>query len=115
MARPVTFYGWRVVSAAFVLAIFGWGLGFYGPPVFLHAVREARGWSLALVSTAVTVHFLIGAIVVANLPKFYRCFGVPAITKAAALSAPVSPGGRWPKSRGSSLLQLCSAARAGSP
>lgn len=86
MARPVTFYGWRVVSAAFVLAIFGWGFGFYGPPVFLHAVREARGWSLALVSTAVTVHFLIGATVVANLPKFYRCFGVPAITKAAALS-----------------------------
>jgi hypothetical protein len=86
MARPVTFYGWRVVSAAFTLATFGWGLGFYGPPVFLHAVREARGWSLALVSTAITVHFLIGAIVVANLPKFYRCFGVPAITKAAALS-----------------------------
>jgi hypothetical protein len=86
MARPVTFYGWRVVTAAFVLAVFGWGLGFYGPPVYLHAVREARGWSLALVSTAVTVHFLIGAIVVANLPNLYRCFGVPAITKAAALS-----------------------------
>ena len=34
------FYGWRVVGAAFVLAIFGWGLGFYGPPVYLHAVRE---------------------------------------------------------------------------
>jgi len=29
------FYGWRVVAAAFVLAIFGWGIGFYGPPVFL--------------------------------------------------------------------------------
>jgi MFS transporter len=86
MAKPVTFYGWRVVSAAFVLAIFGWGLGFYGPPVFLQAVRDARGWSLALVSTAVTVHFLIGAAVVANLPKLYRWFGVPAITKVAALS-----------------------------
>jgi hypothetical protein len=85
-ARPATFYGWRVVSGAFVLAMFGWGFGFYGPPVYLHAVREARGWSLALVSTAVTIHFLIGAIVVANLPKLYRLFGVPAITKAAALS-----------------------------
>jgi hypothetical protein len=86
MAGAVTFYGWRVVSAAFVLATFGWGLGFYGPPVFLHVVRETRGWSLALVSTAVTVHFLIGAIVVAHLPKLYRRFGVPAITKVAALS-----------------------------
>ena len=23
-------YGWRVVGAAFLLAVFGWGLGFYG-------------------------------------------------------------------------------------
>ena len=83
---PARFYGWRVVGAAFVLAMFGWGLGFYGPPVFLHAVREARGWPLALVSTAVTVHFLIGAITVANLPKLYRRFGMAAITKAGALS-----------------------------
>jgi len=90
MARPVAFYGWRVVGAAFVLAIFGWGLGFYGPPIFLHAVREARGWPLAIVSTAVTAHFLIGAIVVANLPKLYRRFGLPAVTKAAALSLGVA-------------------------
>ena len=85
-AKPGAFYGWRVVGAAFIVAIFGWGLGFYGPPVYLHAVRELRGWSLALVSVAVTAHFLIGAIVVANLPKLYRRFGVSAVTKAGALS-----------------------------
>ena len=70
------FYGWRVVGAAFVLAFFGWGLGFYGPPVFLHAVREARGFSLAIVSTAVTVHYLAGAFVAANVPALYRRFGI---------------------------------------
>ena len=86
LAKPGAFYGWRVVGAAFIVAIFGWGLGFYGPPVYLHAVRELRGWSLALVSVAVTAHFLIGAIVVANLPKLYRRFGVSAVTKAGALS-----------------------------
>ena len=44
MARAAggRFYGWRVVGAAFVMAVFGWGLGFYGPPVYLHAVREAE-------------------------------------------------------------------------
>jgi hypothetical protein len=78
------FYGWRVVGAAFVLAFFGWGLGFYGPPVFLHAVREARGFSLGVVSTAVTVHYLAGAVVVANVPALYRRFGLPAVTVAAA-------------------------------
>jgi Major Facilitator Superfamily len=79
------FYGWRVVGAAFVLAFFGWGLGFYGPPVFLHAVREARGFSLGVVSTAVTVHYLAGAVVVANVPALYRRFGLPAVTVVAAI------------------------------
>jgi hypothetical protein len=84
--RSETFYGWRVVTAAFTLAVFGWGMGFYGPPVFLHAVSETRGWSLAFVSTAVTMHFLFGAIVTANLPKLYCRFGVPTVTKAGAIS-----------------------------
>jgi hypothetical protein len=79
------FYGWRVVGAAFVLAFFGWGLGFYGPPVYLQAVREARGFSLATVSTAVTIHFLAGAIVVANVPALYRRFGLPVVTIVAAI------------------------------
>jgi hypothetical protein len=79
------FFGWRVVAGAFVLAIFGWGLGFYGPPVYLHAVQEARHWSTVLVSSAVTLHFLVGAVVVANLPALYRRFGLPSITKAGAM------------------------------
>jgi hypothetical protein len=85
-ARPAPFHGWRVVGGAFVLAVFGWGMGFYGPPVYLHAVRDARGWPLALVATAVTVHFLVGAIAVANLPALHRRFGVAAVTKAGALA-----------------------------
>jgi hypothetical protein len=84
-----TFYGWRVVAAVFVLATFGWGFGFYGPPVYLQTVREARGWPLALISTAVTVHFLFGALVVANLPKLYKTFGVSAVTKTGCIAVAV--------------------------
>jgi hypothetical protein len=80
------FYGWRVVAAVFVLAMFGWGVGFYGPPVYLHAIHETRGWSLDIVSIAVTVHFLFGAIVIANLPRLYRQFGVPRVTKAGSIA-----------------------------
>src|SRR5215471_12559784 len=80
------FYGWRIVAAVFVLATFGWGFGFYGPPVYLEAVREAHGWSLAIVSTGVTIHFLFGAIVVANLPRFYKAFGVPRVTKVGSVA-----------------------------
>jgi MFS family permease len=80
------FYGWRVVGGAFALAMFGWGLGFYGPPVYLHAVHEARGWPLAFISAAVTLHFLAGALVAANLPTLHRRYGLPAVTKAGALA-----------------------------
>lgn len=80
------FYGWTVVAATFVVAVFGWGLGFYGPPVYLEAVRAARGWPVALVSGAVTSHFLAGALVVANLSGLYRRFGLPAVTMAGAVA-----------------------------
>lgn len=76
----------RVVGAAFVLAVFGLGLGFYGPSAYFQAVRGACCFSLPLISAAVTVHFLFRAIVVANLPRLYRRCGVATITKAAAPS-----------------------------
>jgi hypothetical protein len=86
------FYGWRIVAAVFALAMFGWGIGFYGPPIYLHVVHETRGWSLNIISVAVTIHYLFGAIVIANLPKLYKQFGVPRVTKigSVALAAGVA-------------------------
>jgi len=80
------FFGWKVVAAAFVVAAFGWGVSFYGPPVFLHALHAARGWPVALISAAITAHFLLGAVVVARLEALYRRFGLPAVTRAGALA-----------------------------
>ena len=85
MSDVQKFYGWRVVAAAFVVAVFGWGVGFYGPPVYLEAVRQAHGWPIALVSGAVTLHFLAGVGVVANLPTLHRRFGLPKVTFAGAV------------------------------
>ena len=79
------FFGWRVVGAAFVLPVLGWGTGFYDLPIYLQAVQENRGWSVALISTAVTTHFVVGAVVVANLPTLHARFGVPNVTKAGAV------------------------------
>lgn len=79
-----SFFGVRVVRAAFVLAVFGWGVGFYGPPVYLHAVMARTAWPLMLVSTAVTAHFLCGVLVIVYLPRLYRRFGVPSTTMAGA-------------------------------
>jgi MFS family permease len=79
------FFGWRVVYASFVLAFFGWGLGFFGPPVFLSTIRDATAWSVALISAAISVHFLAGAIAGVCLPACHRRLGAAAITKAGAL------------------------------
>ncbi len=79
------FFGWRVVGAAFVLGFFGWGVAFYGPPVFLSVIREARGWPIPLISTAVTAHFLIGAVVGGNLPRLHARFGAAVMTKTGVL------------------------------
>jgi MFS family permease len=91
-SRP-RFYGWTVVAAAFVVAVFGWGVGFYGPPIYLKAVQDARGWSVALVSLAMTLHFLVGAIVVANLPKLHSQFGLPTVTVGGAMSLALGVSG----------------------
>jgi hypothetical protein len=69
----------------FVLAAFGWRLRFYGPQIYLHGVRETRGWSLGIVSAAVTVQSLFSAVVVAKLPKLDQQFGVSKVTKAGSI------------------------------
>jgi MFS family permease len=83
-ARQATFQGWRVVSAAFVLAVFGWGLGFYGPPIFLQVLHEQRGWPIGLIATAVTVHFLVGAYSGANMHALHQRFGAQNVTRACS-------------------------------
>ncbi|TSH93130.1 MFS transporter [Verticiella sediminum] len=72
------------MRAAFILALFGWGVGFYGPPVYLAAVMARTGWSLSLVSAAITLHFLAGTVVIASLPRAYARLGVPRVTMCGA-------------------------------
>ena len=81
-----------MVRAAFVSAVLGWGLGFYGPPIFLHAVMASTQWSVSLVSAAVTLHFLFGSVVVSRLPRLHARYGVARVTLigACALALGVS-------------------------
>ncbi len=80
------FFGWTVVWGAFALAVCGWGLGFYGPPIFLHVIHETRGWPLGLIAAAITAHYLAGAAAVANLPRLHARFGLKRVTRAGALA-----------------------------
>jgi MFS family permease len=80
------FFGWKVVAAAFVVAVFAWGLGFYGPSVFLHTLHDSRGWPLSVIGAAITTHFLFSAVLVAQLADVHRRFGVVATTRAGAVA-----------------------------
>lgn len=84
-SATVPFFGWYVVAATFVLATSGWGVGFYGLPIYLQMVVQRTGWSVALVSSAVTLHFIVGAVVVANLLRLYRLWNISIITVAGAV------------------------------
>ena len=81
------FFGWRVVAAAFVLAVFTWGINFYGPSVYVHALHAREGWSLSLISAAVTLHFLASAVLVVRLPALLRRFGAVVLVRAGMLAA----------------------------
>ncbi len=79
------FFGGRVVGAAFVVATFGWGFGFYGPPVFLHALEDRMPrW---IVSLAATCHFLAGAVVVSRMPALQARFGIARVVQAGGALA----------------------------
>ena len=80
-------HAWRVAWAAFVVAMFGWGVGFYGPGVYLAALHRLHGWSIATISLAITAHFLVSAVLITALPDAYRRFGVASVTIAGALCA----------------------------
>jgi MFS family permease len=53
--------GWLVVAAAFLVAMFGFGLGFYGPGIYLIALKARHGWSTGELSSAITVYYVLGA------------------------------------------------------
>lgn len=84
-ALPRVFFGWHVVGAAFVFAMFSWGINFYGPPIFLQVLHASRGWPVSVVSGAITAHYLLGAAVVANLAALHRLFGLVTVTRAGVL------------------------------
>jgi len=78
---------WRIVWVAFVVAMFGWGVGFYGPAVYLPTLHRTHGWPISAISAAITAHYLASAALIAGLPEAYRRFGVGRITLLGAVLA----------------------------
>lgn len=67
--------GWRIVAVCFLLATFGWGLGFYGQSVYVAELQRAHGWSASLISSATTFFYLFGALLVVFVGEAVRKYG----------------------------------------
>ena len=80
------YQGWKVVGCAFLIAVFGWGFGFYGIGVFLAELVERHGWATGSVASAVTVLYLVGAILIAFIGSAFERFG-PRRVVLAGMSA----------------------------
>ncbi len=87
--------GWRVVFACFLSAVFAWGFGFYAHGIYLVELQKARGWSTGLISSIVTGHYVLGALLLPRIAWAIGRFGPSvvflsglAITAAALLALP---------------------------
>lgn len=83
------FYGWKVVACAFTVAVFGWGLGFYGIGVYLAFLSERHGWAVSAIGGAITFYYLGGATVIMFIGGWFDRWGsrvivVPGVMAMAA-------------------------------
>src|SRR5258708_28005332 len=71
----IRYDGWRIVAVCFLLATFGWGLGFYGQSVYVAELHRLHGWPASLISSGTTFFYLFGAALVAYVAEAIKAFG----------------------------------------
>jgi predicted MFS family arabinose efflux permease len=67
--------GWRIVAVCFMVATFGWGLGFYGQSVYVAELHRLHGWPASLIASGTTFFYLFGALLVAFISEAIRIVG----------------------------------------
>jgi MFS family permease len=83
--RSIRYEGWRVVFACFVVATFSWGLGFYGHGVYLAELQSAKGWPTSLISSATTLYYLSGSLLVIYVSDILQRLGPRMMLLAGAV------------------------------
>jgi MFS family permease len=80
------FYGWNVVGATFVMALFSFGLGFYGLSVYVAMLQRLHGWSASTVSAPVTLYYVAGALLTASIGDLYEHVGPRAVVAGGSVA-----------------------------
>ena len=74
MATPV-FYGWKIVIVCFLIALFSFGIGFYGPGIYLVSLQALHGWSTSLIASAITAYYLLSGTLILFMGEAFDRFG----------------------------------------
>ena len=78
------YHGWWVVFCTFVMALYGWGLGFYGLSLYLVALNKIHGWSPATISAGITFFYISGAFLVMQVGDAIQKRGARIVVLAGA-------------------------------
>lgn len=76
---------WPAVLACFVTAVFGWGFGFSGTSVYLAELQRLHGWSGALIASAITAYYLMGALCLTQVHVAMRHLGPGGVLAAGTV------------------------------
>ena len=99
----IRYDGWRIVAVCFLLATFGWALGFYGQSVYVAELHRLHGWPASLISSGTTFFYLFGAVLVAFVAEAIKAFGprnclIAGTFAMAAAAVAIGPGAPSPGS-----------------
>src|ERR1700709_597453 len=82
------FYGWWIVAACMLAALVGNALGLFGAGVYLHEVVTANGWTTGLVSGAVTLFYVVSALLLIPVGGGIRRFGPRPVIALGGIALP---------------------------
>ena len=88
--KSTVFHGWWMVAGCMAIATVAWSFGLYGPSVYLHTISQMHDWSIGLVSSALTLAFLVNASVLSFVGSAIAKYGPQ---RVMALGAAVMASG----------------------
>ena len=78
--------GWWVAAGGFIMAFYAWGVGFYGHGFYMVVLGRSTGWSVATLSSVVSVFWLANVAASVVLGRITDRFGARPVVVYGALA-----------------------------
>ena len=78
--------GWWVAAGGFIMAFYGWGVAFYGHGFYMVVLGRSTGWSVATLSSIVSVFWLANVAASLVLGRIIDRFGARPVVVYGALA-----------------------------